>query len=77
MAREIYVELSLNIDILLSITSFSIYFGSEILFLCPRESDSTILLSLYVSSIFTLFVEFIRIKRMAREQPTKKSVERV
>lgn len=63
MAREIYVELSLNVDILLSITSFSIYFGSEILFLCPRESDSTVLLSLYVSGMFTLFVEFIRIKR--------------
>lgn len=65
MAEEIYVELSLNrkIDILLPITSFNIYFGSEILFLYPRESDSTVLLSIYVSGMFTLFVKFIRIKQ--------------
>nr|YP_010484040.1 NADH dehydrogenase subunit F [Piper retrofractum]UVV36150.1 NADH dehydrogenase subunit F [Piper retrofractum] len=41
--------------------SFSIYFGNEILFPYPHESDSTMLLSLYVLGLFTLFVGFIGI----------------
>nr|YP_009366058.1 NADH dehydrogenase subunit 5 [Piper nigrum]ARJ61509.1 NADH dehydrogenase subunit 5 [Piper nigrum]UIX54430.1 NADH dehydrogenase subunit 5 [Piper nigrum] len=41
--------------------SFSIYFGNEILFPYPHESDSTMLLSIYVLGLFTLFVGFIGI----------------
>nr|YP_010483601.1 NADH dehydrogenase subunit F [Piper boehmeriifolium]UVV35711.1 NADH dehydrogenase subunit F [Piper boehmeriifolium] len=41
--------------------SFSIYFGNEIIFPYPHESDSTMLLSIYVLGLFTLFVGFIGI----------------
>ena len=41
--------------------SFSIDFGNEILFPYPHESDSTMLLSIYVLGLFTLFVGFIGI----------------
>nr|QIR63520.1 NADH dehydrogenase subunit 5 [Piper nigrum] len=41
--------------------SFSISFGNEILFPYPHESDSTMLLSIYVLGLFTLFVGFIGI----------------
>nr|YP_009366485.1 NADH dehydrogenase subunit 5 [Piper auritum]ARJ62109.1 NADH dehydrogenase subunit 5 [Piper auritum] len=41
--------------------SFSIFFGNEIVFPYPHESDSTMLLSVCVLSLFTLFVGFIGI----------------
>nr|YP_010483944.1 NADH dehydrogenase subunit F [Piper betle]UVV36054.1 NADH dehydrogenase subunit F [Piper betle] len=41
--------------------SFSIDFGNEIIFPYPHESDSTMLLSIYVLGLFTLFVGFIGI----------------
>nr|YP_010484211.1 NADH dehydrogenase subunit F [Piper umbellatum]UVV36321.1 NADH dehydrogenase subunit F [Piper umbellatum] len=41
--------------------SFSIFFGNEIVFPYPHESDSTMLLSICVLCLFTLFVGFIGI----------------
>nr|YP_784531.1 NADH dehydrogenase subunit 5 [Piper cenocladum]Q06GK2.1 RecName: Full=NAD(P)H-quinone oxidoreductase subunit 5, chloroplastic; AltName: Full=NAD(P)H dehydrogenase subunit 5; AltName: Full=NADH-plastoquinone oxidoreductase subunit 5 [Piper cenocladum]ABI14529.1 NADH-plastoquinone oxidoreductase subunit 5 [Piper cenocladum] len=41
--------------------SFSIFFGNEIVFPYPHESDSTMLLSVCVLGLFTLFVGFIGI----------------